>query len=145
MFQCSFVRNWFNWTPHSQTLLEIYTELVHESVWSNANHSLWAQKRSAVRSFWDIPVPLSQTCEQEAERTHERHWHSACNVPAKNTQNTCTHGSHTCVQYLHHPLKHMGQREEGDEHIFSAGFECALNIIHRARSKYPDEVFRFFK
>lgn len=25
------------------------------------------------------------------------------------------------VLYLHHPLKHMGQREEGDEHIFSAG------------------------
>lgn len=36
------------------------------------------------------------------------------------------------VLYLHHPLKHVGQREEGDEHIFRGGLQCALDDnIHR--------------
>ena len=35
--------------------------------------------------------------------------------------------SSTGVLYLHHPLKHVGQREEGDEHIFTGGLQYALD------------------
>lgn len=44
-----------------------------------------------------------------------------------------THKTHACMQvkhgilYLHHPLKHVGQREEGDKHIFFVRLQCALD------------------
>lgn len=34
------------------------------------------------------------------------------------------------VLYLHHPLKHVCQREEGDEHIVTVGIQCALDREH---------------
>lgn len=60
---------------------------------------------------------------------HECHGGSACSVPAEDTQNK-THARMQVkhgILYLHHPLKHMGQREEGDEHIFIVGLQYALD------------------
>lgn len=42
---------------------------------------------------------------------------------AKHAHMRVKHG----VLYLYHPLKHVGQGEEGDEHIFTAGLQCALD------------------
>jgi hypothetical protein len=44
----------------------------------------------------------------------------------------CTCGRHTphprqALHYLKNPLKHVGQWQEGDEHILSAGLEYALS------------------
>lgn len=50
-------------------------------------------------------------------------------------ENTCKYASQiTQVLYLHHPLKHVGQREEGDQHIFGTGLQCVLsNRSHGCR------------
>lgn len=45
------------------------------------------------------------------------------------------------VLYLHHPLKHMGQREEGDEHVFIAGLQCALDSTHREEQDTGQQQF----
>lgn len=81
----------------------------------------------------NIPVQPSQTCELVEDRIRECHGWSACSVPAEDTQNKTHAGMRVkhYVLYLHHPLKHMGQRKEGDEYIFTVGLLWALDTIGR--------------
>lgn len=73
----------------------------------------------------NIPPQPSQTCELEGDRIRECHWRSACSLPAEE------HTKHMQVKhsvlYLHYTLKHMGQRQEGDDHIFTCGLQCFLD------------------
>lgn len=73
----------------------------------------------------NIPPQPSQTCELEGDRIRECHGRSACSLPAEG------HTKHMQVKhsvlYLHYTLKHMGQRQEGDEHIFTCGLQCFLD------------------
>lgn len=49
-----------------------------------------------------------------------------CGGHTKTKTHACLHVKHVTVLYLHYPLKHVSQREERDEHIFTVGFQCAL-------------------
>jgi len=63
-----------------------------------------------------------QTHAHEDTHTHthtHKHVHTHTHAHAHTHTHTHTHTS--TVAYLHHSLKHVGQREEGDVYVFRAG------------------------
>ena len=60
-----------------------------------------------------LAMYLANTCKHMQTHTHT-HTHTQASIKA----------------YLHHPLKHVGQRKKGDVYIFRAGLQDFLRPRH---------------